>query len=220
MKNSNVDLSNKKEDLVDHITQAANKLIKDPNSYYHNLKKEEKVQISQMMIREEEEKNHTANFAAPSNDAQIGKMTMGQQPIQPYPKSKYSPTKKESSKRKGRREMMEEEDDSGLSEAEKRQKLFDSKPVIKKKKIDPPQAKLPPPPEYKPLPCLECKNIKNVCEELNIEKIEDVLKIVNENKHGKTIIKKLYNYRLLIKTARRGKQPTKSRSQSNKTEIK
>ena len=88
-----------KEDLVDHITQAAQKLIKDPNSYYHNLKKDEKASISQM-IGNEEEKNRTGEFPKVNNEINIAKYSNQEKamPIQPYPRTKNSPQKKDSSK--------------------------------------------------------------------------------------------------------------------------
>lgn len=69
--------------------------------------------------------------------------------------------------------------------AEKRQALFASKPKPKRKKVEAPQVKLPPAPKYLPLPCLECKNIKAVCETLGVEKIEEVVKLVQDSKQGK-----------------------------------
>ena len=40
-------------------------------------------------------------------------------------------------------------------------------------------------PKYEPLPCLECKNIKSVCEALKVDKLDDVISLVNSQKHGK-----------------------------------
>jgi hypothetical protein len=40
-------------------------------------------------------------------------------------------------------------------------------------------------PVYKPLPCLECKNIKSIWSTLKIDTIDEVVKMVNQNKHGK-----------------------------------
>ena len=152
----------KREDLVDTITEAANKLLNDPNSYYHNLKKDEKVQISKI-ISNEDNKNLTGDFPKLKNELNMNKNLYvppkNIEPIEPYPKSKHPATIKPDLIS---REKTEEKKEKYENEAEKRKKLFASKPIIKKKKFEPPHVKLPPAPKYERLPCLECANIKTI----------------------------------------------------------
>jgi hypothetical protein len=180
--------SSQKHDLVDAISEAANKLLKDPNSYYHNINKNDKVHTPKLLEMEKEEMAReipkvdlNVQYTFNKNAVSQNKVT----PIVPYPKPKpqaqkmvvkLSPQKPQIS--------LKDHSKNIESEADKRKKLFESKPIIKKK-VDPPQVKLPPPPIYERLPCLDCKNIQNVCETLKISKIEDVVKIVQDNNHSK-----------------------------------
>ena len=180
--------SSQKHDLVDAISEAANKLLKDPNSYYHNINKNDKVHTPKLLEMEKEEMAReipkidlNVQYTFNKNVVSQNKVT----PIVPYPKPKpqaqkmvvkLSPQKPQIS--------LKDHSKNIESEADKRKKLFESKPIIKKK-VDPPQVKLPPPPIYERLPCLDCKNIQNVCETLKISNIEDVIKIVQDNNHSK-----------------------------------
>lgn len=175
------------------ISEAAKKLLKDPNSYYHNLKKDEKQQIA-----------HMPNFGIDDElmSAQLPKVELekhftfnqNQNPIEPYIKGKGVDRSKEEEKVGNPLETKVPEISSFSKPAPKdsRGRSLESKPVIKKKVPEPVQVKLPPPPKYEPLPCLDCKNIKSVCDALKIEKIEEAIHLVNENKHGKFIKNKKF----------------------------
>lgn len=193
-----------KDDLVDQISEAAQKLMSDPNSYYYHLKKDEKANVDEMM---ESDDNKAGEFSGSGGAINItNQASQASQakraPIEPYPRSSNPTIKKSSiSRTKSPNESPDLRNhniaNANLAEksvpqelekyenvAEKRQKLFDAKPPMKKKKVDPPQVKLPPAPRYVPLPCLECKNIGSVCEALGISKIEEAVKLVNDIRQG------------------------------------
>lgn len=202
--NANRDDADNKDDLVDQISEAAQKLLNDPNSYYYHLKKDEKANVEDML---ETGNNKVGGFSGNASAINItNQASQSSQakraPIEPYPRSSNPTIKKSSiSRTKSPNESPDlrnhniakanladknpaRDIDKYENVAEKRQKLFDAKPQMKKKKIDPPQVKLPPAPKYVPLPCLECKNISSVCESLGISKIEEAIKLVNDIKQG------------------------------------
>ena len=175
-----------KGDLVEAISEAAKKLLKDPNSYYHNLKKDEKQQIAHMPNFGIDDELMTAQLPKINLENQFT-FNKNQNPIEPYIKGKSIDRQKEEEKSGKPLEKNVPELPSFANPAPKdnRGRSLDLKPIIKKKVPEPVQVKLPPPPKYEPLPCLDCKNIKSVCDALKIEKIDEVIKLVNENKHGK-----------------------------------
>lgn len=82
----NPSLSSKKEDLVDVITEAAKKLMNDPNSYYNNLKKGEKPSKDDSTRQEDSKVKQENHFT----------FNKSQTPIEPYQKSKIPPAKEDS----------------------------------------------------------------------------------------------------------------------------
>ena len=83
---SNKDFNSRSKgpDLVDAISEAAKKLLDDPNSYYHNLKKEEKAQVSRMM-------NNSDGFEGPPTFAfNPGSLENGAKSHSPVAKSEFS----------------------------------------------------------------------------------------------------------------------------------
>lgn len=171
-----------KHDLVDTISEAAQKMLKDPNSYYHKINKNEKIPVAKMLDMEREEIKGDVPKVNIEKQLNFSKNVVT--PIVPYPKKA---NQQMSAKQVPQEPEFDLKDHSKNIEAEadKRKKLFESKPVLKKKKIDPPQIKLPPAPLYERLPCLDCKNLQNVCETLKISKIDEVIALVQDNNHSK-----------------------------------
>jgi hypothetical protein len=171
-----------KHDLVNTISEAAQKMLKDPNSYYHKINKNEKVPVAKVLEMEREEV--TGDFPKVNLEKQFNFSKNVVAPIVPYPKKS---TQQMIAKQVPQEPEINLKDHSKNIEAEadKRKKLFESKPVLKKKKVEPPQIKLPPAPQYERLPCLDCKNLQNVCETLKISKIDEVIELVQDNSHSK-----------------------------------
>jgi hypothetical protein len=130
----NASLSSKKEDLVDVISEAAKKLMNDPNSYYCNLRKGEKPSKEDSTNQEDSKVKQENKFT----------FNKSQTPIEPYQKSKSVALKEESKV------------NHSTQNAQKLPlpKLSDVK-LVKRKEIECIQAKVPSLPAYKPLPCLE-----------------------------------------------------------------
>lgn len=83
-----------KDDIVDQISEAAQKLLDDPNSYYYHLQKDEKMNIRDMM---EKESNKTGEFPKIGKEAQVANSSP-KRPIEPYPRAAAAnPTIKRSS---------------------------------------------------------------------------------------------------------------------------
>jgi hypothetical protein len=152
----NTILSTKKDDLVDTISEAAKKLINDPRSYYHNMKKDEKPLLNHNIDQEV-----AKDSRRPEDSAKLEHhftFNKNQSPIEPYQKANYREKKHEEDSSPTRSKQV---NPSPKVEREPIPSLKDIK-LAKRKYPEPVQAKVPPMPVYKPLPCLECKNIKSI----------------------------------------------------------
>lgn len=146
--------------------------MSDPNSYYHNIRKDEKVQIANVIKPGIEEDPMTADFPKINLEKQFT-FNKNQSPIEPYIKEKPAATHPP---------IPSIDPSPSVPKDPQRTKSVDSRPVKKKK--EPVQVTLPPAPKYEPLPCLDCKNIKSICDLLKISQIDEVIDLVAKNNNG------------------------------------
>lgn len=175
----------KSEDLVDTISEAAKKLMKDPNSYYFNLKqKEEKNKPSTPVNKNSSEKQNSSELSTPdigvSKNSKSVASNGNSVPIEPFSRSKVPESSKDS-KQPNPQTSKAEGKEQKSAERVSISDVLKSRPKKVKIKEEP---KVPIP-KYEPLKCLECTNIKSICEALGISKIDDVVELINSQKHGK-----------------------------------
>lgn len=178
------------EDRVDAISEAAKKLMDDPNSYYHTLIKEDKSKHSTPVSNSNKEPKNSSEHSTPELGTQKNNKILSfstPSMIEPFSKKKVPEPSKEPSKSKqteGEKTSIEGIPDkpNEIKERVSVSEVLKNRP--KKVRKDEPKA---PEPKYQPLPCLDCKNIQSICEVLNIEKIDEVVELVNSIQHGKFI---------------------------------
>lgn len=177
-------LNSKSEDLVDTISEAAKKLMNDPNSYYFNLKKEDKSKPSTPVSKHANEKQISSELSTPDiGVSKSNKSTLlngNSAPIEPFTRSKIPENSKDS-----KQQTADTSKSSGKEQKSTERVSITEVLKSRPKKVAIKEEPKVPLPKYEPLKWLEWTNIKSICESLGISKIDDVVDLINSKKHGK-----------------------------------
>lgn len=177
-------LNSKSEDLVDTISEAAKKLMNDPNSYYFNLKKEDKSKPSTPVSKHANEKQISSELSTPDiGVSKSNKSTLlngNSAPIEPFSRSKIPENSKDS-----KQQTADTSKSSGKEQKSTERVSITEVLKSRPKKVAIKEEPKVPLPKYEPLKWLEWTNIKSICESLGISKIDDVVDLINSKKHGK-----------------------------------